>query len=263
MAIDTSVPYTIVAPALTDGRGGTAVLNDTASADFVGYLVESSGFEGPAVRQNTDPVVEGHGAVHGSFWYGERSFTLNVSMALASTSALSMARLDKLLRATNAMANAGTITWTETGSAAARMLTFRRESPPRGPDPTNRQILISCVSADPRIVSPPTANDTTVTSGTLVTNDGNASYPPLFTLSAPSNPVITNNTTGQSFSMTISGGGTLTIDFANHTATQGGVSRYSSINFATSKWWELVSGQNSITVTGGGTVHMFWRSAWV
>jgi hypothetical protein len=252
---DMTGTVTIVAPTLTDGLGGTAVLN-TPGTNFVGYLAETSGFDGPSVRTSMDDVPEGHGATFGSFYYGPRSFTLEVSMVADTTWTLSNTRLDKLLRATNAMAADGTISWAESG--ITKHMNFRREQPPRGPS-SDRRILISGIAADPRIY----AAEQSTTTLTSVTNAGNASTPPRFTLSAPSNPTFTNTTTGKVFSMTISGGGTLTVDFANHTATQGGVSRYSSVNFTTSEWWELAPGLNNITVSGGGTNTIYWSSAWI
>lgn len=203
-------------------------------------------------------MVEGDGGVHGSFYYGRRPFTMDIMVEIAATEALSHARLDKLYRATNAMRSDGTISWTETGGQA-KQLNFRRQQPIRGPS-TERHCLFAGVSANPRIVS---QAETGTVMNASVNNLGNASYPPRFTLSAPSNPVITNTTTGEALSLTISGGGTLTIDFANHTVTQGGVSRYSSVNFTTSTWWELIPGTNAVTVSGGGTNTMYWRSSWI
>lgn len=254
---DLTGAVTITAPASVDGRGGIAVLNDTASSDFVGYLLNTSGFDGPAVRTSMDNIVEGHGATFGSFYHGARSFTLEVVMAPAATWTTSNTRLDKLYRATNAMQADGTIIWTESG--LTKRLDFRREQPPRGPD-ADRKVLVSCIAANPRIVSP--FAETTTSLNATITNVGNAGYLPRFTLTTPSNPVITNTTTGQSFSLTLTGGAAVIVDFAAHTVTQSSVNRYSSVNFSTSTWWELIPGPNNITVTGAtGQIH--WRSAWL
>ena len=40
MGIDLAAPMTITAPSASDGRGQVAVLNNSASSDFVGYLFE-------------------------------------------------------------------------------------------------------------------------------------------------------------------------------------------------------------------------------
>lgn len=262
ISVDLRCKYTLTAPASVDGRGEVATLNDpTDTTNFVGYLVDSSGFESPEIRESFESVVGGDGGVHGSFFYGRRPFTMEIEVARAATEAASHARLDKLLRATNAMRADGTITWTETGSALQKLLRFRRQQPVRGPS-VERRCLFGGVAADPRIVSPPTETDTTLNA--TVTNLGNAGYFPRFTLAATiANPVLTNTTTGAVFSLTLSGGGTVAIDFANHTVTQGGVNRYSTVNFSTSTWWELAPGANVITVTGAGTSHIFWRSAWL
>lgn len=159
---------TITAPASVDGRGGTAVLNNTSdSTNFVGYLFDTSGFDGPTVRTSMDNVVEGPGAVFGSFQHGPRSFTIEVDLKPDSTWALSNARRDKLYRAFNAMAAGGTISWTEIGGSL-RQIEFRREQPPRGPDKEGH-VLLAGIAADPRIYSAVTSR-TTATSHTFTTS---------------------------------------------------------------------------------------------
>jgi hypothetical protein len=262
VAVDLSVEYVITAPSATDGRGEVAVLNNSASGNFVGYLFDSSGFESPEVRESFDEIVEGDGAVHGSFYHGRRPFTLDILVEPAATGTLSMARLDKLLRATNAMRADGSIVWTETGGVS-KTLNFRRQQPVRGPSQENR-CLFAGVSADPRIYA------TTATTGSSpTTNAGTVGSPPTFTLTPTgSNVVITNTTTSQALTLTVGTGGVatgsaVTVNFGTHTVTQGGVSKYEAVVFPTSVWWEIVPGSNSWTVTNASSVSISVRSAWL
>lgn len=261
MSVDLKAVMSITAPSGVDGRGEVAVLNDAASGNFVGYLVDSSGFESPTVRISSDPIPEGDGAVMGTGYYGPREFTLNINVQGAATDALSHARLDKLLRATNAMRSNGTITWTETGGSA-KLLYFRRAAPLRGPS-TERSCLFSGISGDPRIYSG--GSETTATAGTSLslTNAGNAGTLPRFTVASPSAAItFTNSTTGESLVFAgLDGSGTLTVDFLNKTVTRGSDNKYDKVVFPTSTWWELAPGVNSISVTNAATP--FFRSAWI
>ena len=78
--MDLSSTVTIVAPSASDGRGESAQLNgNTTDTHFVGYLWDASGFDGASVRLSQDDIVEGYGAVFGSFYHGVREFTLLLS----------------------------------------------------------------------------------------------------------------------------------------------------------------------------------------
>lgn len=263
MGLDISAPMTITAPADSDGRGEIAVLNDSTSGNFVGYVFDSSGFDGPSVRTSMDDIPQGHGAVLGSFYHGARSFTLDVVLALAATSALSFARRDKLYRAFNAMAADGTIVYTETGGSA-RLLSFRREQPPRGPN-ADRHVLLSGISADPRIYK-----NTPTTGTSPQTNNGNAGSLPTFTFTPSGGTVVITNTTSGLGSPALSlaqgtgylsTGSAVTVDFNAKTVVQGGVSKYASVIFPTSIWWEVVPGANTFTVSNASSVSISFRDA--
>lgn len=263
MSVDLNAIYTITAPSATDGFGEVAVLNDSTSGNFVGYLFDSSGFESPDVRESFDDIVEGDGGVHGSFYHGRRPFTLDVWLAIAATEAATHARLDKFLRATNAMRADGTIAWTETGGAA-KLLNFRRQQPVRGPS-QERRCLFAGVSADPRIYA---STATTGGAGTCA-NAGTVGTSPTFTLTSPTNTItLTNSTTSQTLTLLgLSGAGTVTVNFLTKTvtATIGTANRYSAVSFPSSVWWELQPGNNTVAVSGA-TVSgsgISWRSAWL
>jgi hypothetical protein len=244
-----------------------------ADTDFCGILTQPiSGLEGTEIRLNLDLVTGGDGAVPSDGLLNPRSLSLDGEFTPDPDPNLN-AKVQKLLGATNARSASApaTMKWTDSGSVA-KVLWFMRYGKPTvgGTRPKTYSIPLVCpnplIQSNDGTASAPYAGayDTTVTT-TSVTNAGDEGSYPVFTLSSPSNPVLTNNTTGEHLNLTISGGGTLTVDFFNHTITQGGVNRYSALNVSASslkKWWKLVSGSNSITVTGGGTVHMYWRSAW-
>lgn len=262
MSIDLMSTVTITAPAASDGRGEVAVLNDSASGNFVGLLFDASGFDGPPVRTSQDLIPEGHGATFGSFWHGPRSLTLEILLSRASSWANSMTRRDKLYRATNAMAANGTIVYTETGGSA-RLINFRREQPPRGPDKDGK-VLLSFVAADPRIYA-----NTATTGSSPTTNAGTMSSPPTFTLTPTGGDVvITNTTTSQALTLTVGGGtgvstgSAVTVDFGQRTVTQS-TRKDAAVQFPSSVWWEVVPGSNSWTVTNASSVSISVRSAWL
>lgn len=261
MASDLTVAYVVTAPASSDGFGGIAVLNSPiADTNFVGYLEEFT--RSVSVRPNKDNVVEGHGAVFGAFYFGETTGTLKVKLQPSSTYTLSNARHDKLLKATNAMADYGTIVWTENGGVAKRIL-FKTEMKPSDPD-ENGYVLFGWSSPDDRIY----ANAATTGGAGTCTNAGEASTPPTFTLTAPTNTItLTNSTTSKVLTLTgLSGAGTVTVDVKARTvtATIGTADRYSAVSYPSSVWWELIPGANTVAVSGA-TVSgsgIAWRGAW-
>lgn len=256
----------ITAPASVDGRGEIAVLNDSASGNFVGRVLKATGFGGAAVRTSLDEIPEGHGAVAGSFYYGPRGFTLEVVLAKAATWALSNARYSKLCRAVNAMAADGTIVWAD-DDAITKRLSFRLEQPPGDPDETGH-VLLGCVAPDPRIYA-----NTPQTGSSPKTNNGNADSPPTFTLTPTSNGtcVLTNTTAGYgspALTLTVGTGGVatgsaVTVDFGAHTVTQGGVDKKEAVVFPTSTWWDVIPGANTWTVTNASSVSISFRDAWL
>lgn len=257
--LNPSVFYTVVAPANSGGFGGTAVLNNTASSDYVGDLWEFT--RNVTIRPNKENITEGNGAVFGASYAGEMTGTLKVKLGIASTWALSNARHDKLLRATDALSSDGTITWTETGGVAKRIL-FRTEQRPTDPDETGF-VIFGWSSADDRIYA-----DTATTGSSPTTNAGTASSPPTFTLTPTgSNVVITNSTTGLALTLTVgaegvSTGSAVTVDFKARSVTQGGTRKDYAVVYPTSTWWEIIPGSNTWSVSNASSVSISVRSAW-
>lgn len=104
-------------------------------------------------------------------------------------------------------------------------------------------------------------------SPTIVTNTGGALYYPVITLNdAAINPSITNQATGESFSLDIStvDGDEVIIDMLNHTVTLNG-SDIIGNKTDDSIWWGLVVGDNGIVLdsdSSGDTVSadIEWRN---
>jgi hypothetical protein len=263
MSIQHDAVYTITGP---DGTVAT-INGDNSIASYVGIIDAEagiSGLDGAEVRENAYNVVEGDGGVHGSFYYGRRPFTIPVIFELLDASL--NARIDRLNRATEAMAFDGLVKWTETGRAETQV-SFRRQLPYRVTGTRPKRALLGLVSADAGILSSAEHSSGPSTSLT-VTNAGNRNTWPRFTIASPGSSVTITRTSplfaGVALALTftgLSGGGTVTIDFANHTLYQGGVSRAGAVSFPSSTWFPLSPGSNTITVTNAATI--FWRDAFL
>lgn len=88
----------------------------------------------------------------------------------------------------------------------------------------------------------------------VLTNDGNAEYYPLITISGELNAFdLTNETTNQtiSYGVALESGDVLVLDMYNRTAVLNGSDN--SLANITGDWWYLDSGDNSIKLTTTGT----------
>lgn len=103
---------------------------------------------------------------------------------------------------------------------------------------------------------PLTFTTTTVTQLDL-TNLGNFATPPVLTIKGPVvNPVVDNNTTGESLYITYSLGSsdTVVVDVAARSVKLNGASRLDLLNTQSTKWWELQPGTNRVRLRGTGMV---------
>ena len=105
---------------------------------------------------------------------------------------------------------------------------------------------------------------------TTITNSGTVNAYPVITLSNQmTNPVITNVTTGQTIQidgLTTTAGDEVVIDMLNRTVLLNGGSILSYLN-ASSRWWPLVPGSNSIKLSTGNssdtvTGVLTWRNGY-
>lgn len=110
--------------------GPKATLNNKADTDFVGYLNDFS--RSAEVRVTQDPKADRDGSIFGPFFYGPGSYTADIEIARASTSAATFARRDKLLYAMNAMTDDMKLSFTESGGVA-KLIRARRQQYPTAP----------------------------------------------------------------------------------------------------------------------------------
>jgi hypothetical protein len=104
-------------------------------------------------------------------------------------------------------------------------------------------------------------------SPTIATNSGDSIAYPLITLYDQAlNPIITNQTTGESFQLILNmvAGDQLVIDMKNHTASLNGANVLGNKTVG-SIWWGLMVGSNAITLNSGSagdtiTAHITWSN---
>lgn len=103
----------------------------------------------------------------------------------------------------------------------------------------------------------------------IATNDGNEAAKPMITLAGPlTNPIITNQTTGESIqlTLTIAAGTEVVIDMAERTVIQGGET--SQLAYKSGDWWVIEPGDNTLRLTTSvsgeaGNAVIEFRHAWV
>jgi hypothetical protein len=286
--IEVGIRYDITGP------DGTRVsFNDPADRDFTGYLEAVSGLDGPDVRESSELYVQGDGGIHSDFYFGRRPITLSGTFDTSQFGTVRNQKITRLLRATNAMREDATLSWTATGGLPVEVR-VRRQNSPRVSGGRVKQFQISLVAADPRIYGQSinigqVAAGATSTAGftspllsplqsgaapagqVIVDNVGNAGAPPILSVYGPvTNPEVVNVTTGEtlSFIYTLAAGEHLDVDSSARTITVGGANRYSALNFAASTWWELAPGQNDIRLTAtsfssGASLVILWNHAWI
>lgn len=256
--------------------GIRAVINNPNDRDFVGYLLEPpSGLERAGVRENADTLAGADGGLHGDFLYDRLAFTLH-GFIYPDPQATSFLRQSKVLRATNAMRADATLLWTPAENSIPVQVRFRQQQPTRITQRRPKEFLIAGVSEDPGIYSQ-ALNTTQLLygAGTSVTatNNGTAQTWPVLTLYGPwTNPTVANSSFGGQLDLTttIPDGHHLTIDTspkARSIMLDDTTNTYSALVFATSQWFALEAGDNTITAdtTGmgaGASLTVDWRDRW-
>jgi hypothetical protein len=143
LGIEWGAKYTLTGP-----DGTIAVFNDSADPNFVGVLSpESSGLDSPDVREDAHDRTEDDGGIHGNFYYGRRPVVLQGTI-IASTETARAERIEKLMRATNAMRADATLKWQPTGATEEVELKLRRQQPLRITKGFVKDFQAAMVSAD-------------------------------------------------------------------------------------------------------------------
>lgn len=263
MAIEHGATYKI-----TGESGAVAVLNDDTDQNFIAYAdVEAGGIAGldaADVRESTVDVVEGDGAVHGSFYRGRRPITINVFFPQPPGQQLNWA-IDRWLDATEALRADGTIEWTETGRETT-MVWFRTQQPTRVTGRMPKRAQTQLVAARPRVFSKQLQTGGP-SSSVSATNAGNAPASPLLRINgASTNPVVTHVASQKKITLaaSIAGGHYWTVDVLEAMVyDDGGVLRDGALNALQSDWSiALLPGGNTFTLSGGGSLLVNWRDTW-
>lgn len=161
------------------------------------------------------------------------------------------------------------------GDYIGMFTTVRRQQPFRETGAWNKDFMLSLVSEYAPIFS--TGLKTLSASGgsNIVTENRGSwpAYPILrITGTTAANPTITNSTTGAVINtqgtLIVASGETLEIDTLNHTANftagaRNGQSGNRYINFGTTVWPSMPTGNNTYVMSGTGTLAVAWRDTWV
>jgi hypothetical protein len=280
------VKYTLTGP-----DGARVVFNDKTDANYVGFLSNISGLDSPDVRESADDLIGDDGGVHGLFFYGRRPIVIEgyidntPSPYLADSdgnvlteNGVRNARMTMLQRVTNAMRRDLEIRWQPEGGVE-QMVRVRRQQPLRIAGAYNKSFQAALVAADPRIYGTAINEirfDPNVDS--TATNKGTMRTPPTATVYGPTSGTMTgieihNHTTGEYIvfapSYALAPGQYIVVDFVNKTITrESGLNIYDKLVFASSTWFQIEPGDNTIAVHGTGTTTgasmvLRWQDAWV
>lgn len=245
------------------------------------YGLINMGMGSPAPRAVADLRPSDHGATDATAYYGPRIFELIGNITAASMAALWEAADE--LKGSLVLGSTHTLRFRREGLTFDEQAVVRVDSPvdmPTGPMPSPLLMWgVSLLAPDPRIYTTtensgsydPTDSGTgglsfpldfpldfgvSDTAGRLtVENEGNVSSPPTFVITGPvTNPIIDNDTTGQSIytqDTALSTGDTLTIDTAAKTVVLNGTtSRPDLISVSLTDWFYIRPGSNQLRLRG-------------
>lgn len=272
-AQETGAVYTLTAPS-----GAVAVLNNPASGNYAGMLSEITGLDSAEVRESATDRVESDGGDHGKFYFGRRPITMTVKVFGHATALERAQKLDRLHRAAMALRADSMLTWEPTYAPGIGMqVPVRLNQPIRDTGPWAKEVQLALVSAQAVIQSQALRTSASIASGGsgVLENIGSYEAFPLINITgASTNPVVSDGHGGTlrtgptGFTLTLAIGETVQIDTLNHTAvfTAGarvGQSANRYIDFGSTLVWPfLASGDNTFSLTGGGTMTVAWRDAW-
>lgn len=288
--IEWATKYTLTGP-----DGTIAVFNDETDPNYVGALTtESSGLDSADVRESSDDIPEGDGAVHGLFFEGRRPVVLTGAILASSLNDRHL-KVDRLRRAAHALQGDAILTWTPTGGTPL-MLRLRLQAAKRIVGGWVKAFQLPMVAADPRIYGANLSSVSVSAAGAvdagreydrsydinygvtpsvgqlLVQNIGDAPSPPIMRVYGPGvNPSIQNQSTGEVITLnyTLSAGEFLSIDpAAGEVLLNGLTNRYGAVDQANTQWWNLLPGTNDIRLryysfSAGAKLELDWRDAYL
>lgn len=249
--------------------------NGYTFGDLQDWNILPDGVEGldmPDVDGHDQSRFDNHGVVPGRDLVTGRTITINLDTA-ATTEAIMQARLAALRTATAPRRHPDQelpLTFKLPGEAEMRSLCRPRRRNiviDRSYTMLNPSAVLQFFASDPRLYA---ETETTVsftgTTGTANNTGDFNTYPTVEIDGAATQPITIKNVTDGNKTLTfvrsLAAGETLIADFAKRTLTIGGANHYNSLQIG-SRWWELLPGNNSIEITGGGTKRVKFRSAWM
>lgn len=265
--------YTITSPS-----GAVAVLNDPQSANYAGMLSEITGLDSAEVRESASELVEADGGAHGRFYFGRRPITMTVKVFGHETALARALKIDRLHRACQGLRGDAVLSWAPTYAPTVGMrVPLRLQQPIRDTGPWAKEVMLALVSASAVITSSALNTSASIASGGAVVVENRGSYAafPVVTIDGiATNPQINDGhggvlRTGPSgYGLSLALGESVAVDCLAHTAVftagaRNGQSANRFIDFAaTTVWPNLVTGNNTFTLAGGGNATLSWRDAW-
>jgi hypothetical protein len=236
------------------------IFNDPTGPDGDGiywYVTDMQGWEAPEQRLSALNLTGLDGVAIGESVYAARTVILE-GVVKAPSEALFWQAYNDFNRKTSLLYALGTLKVHE--QTTVKTLGVIRSAPPKvaflGVGSFTFQLSLMAPQ-------PIKLDDTEQTAayGTI-TNGGNYLSYPVITLTDGGNYTLTNTTQGAGATLTITAAPAGTVlDLRNRTALSGTTDVYSTVS-ATSIWWALLPGSNTLTKTGGAA-SIAWRNAWI
>jgi phage-related protein len=263
-----SAPYTLVGP-----DGTRVVFNDQDDADYIGMVQELTGLDSPEVREAAENLIQMDGGIHGQFFFGRRPIVVTGLILNPISVDDRNRKMTKLMRASNAMRQDATLSWTLDGGYE-QMVRVRRQQPLRIEGGWQKSFQCSLVAQDPRIYGTQfkTEQVDVATGQMFPENQGNTLTYPLMVVHGPcTNPTIWNYSSGQHITVTYTLGSSeyLVLDSVTRTVLLNNtVNKYGSLDFAQSTWFGIEPGVNDIRITCdtssvGSGLSVQFRDAWI
>ena len=269
LGYEVGVTYDLLGP-----DGTLARFNSRDLPLGIGVLDDITGLDSAEVRESSEDLTEDDGGVHGTFYFGRRPITLSGSIYTLPLDQR-VQRMDRLLRACNAMRRDCELRWSPTGAVPV-MVRCRRQQPPRltGAQGVSKQYQVSLVAADPRIYSQELHSAYIGAAATMqVANQGRAdSFPTSVAYGPCTDPKLINFTTGEQINfvgLTVGAGQYLTVDHLRKVVLlNDALNRYAFVDYISTDWWGLRPGFNDVTWQATGTdantrYLLMWRDAWL
>lgn len=249
--------------------GGLVIDCDTEDANGITWTwTRIDGWEPPDLRADVLTLAGQDGEVFGEWRHRGRALVLagvaHKEGAVYPFETEYWLAFNSLAAASNLVSGTGTLTVDE---PTPKQMTVKRQGRPRMRPFQGRFAVmeweIPLIASDWRKYGTTLNSD----SSSPVNNGGNARSTPVVVITgASTTPRITNTTDDSKYvevATSLTGGQTLTLDMQNRTATHSANGNVDSLIAAGSRWWDLLPGDNTVTLTGGGTFAVQYRDAYI